>query len=88
MDIIHTQHELMERIEKLDKNHYVCQVFIPGKGQVTIVFQTDDAETIASEVQADPGLNELIQRSRSAYQQGDIMTTSELMKSLSSKNFT
>ena len=87
MDIIHTPHELMERIEKLDKEHSVCQVFIPGKGQVTIVFQANDNETIASEVQADPELGELIQSSRSAYQRGDVMTTSELLKSLSSKDF-
>ena len=73
----------MERIEKLDKEHSVCQVFIPGKGQVTIVLQTDDTETIASEVQADPGLNELIQRSRNAYPRGDVMTTSELLSFLS-----
>lgn len=87
MDIIHTPHELMERIEKLDKDHSVCQVFIPGKGQVTIVLQANDAETIASEVQADPELGELIQSSRNAYQRGNVMTTSELLKSLSSKDF-
>ncbi len=87
MEIIHTPHELMERIEKLDKEHSVCQVFIPGKGQVTIVFQANDAETVASEVQADPELGELIQSSRNAYQRGDVMTTSELLKSLSSKDF-
>ena len=87
MEIIHTPHELMERIEKLDKEHSVCQVFIPGKGQVTIVLQANDNETIASEVQDDPQLGELIQGSRNAYQRGDVMTTSELLKSLSSKDF-
>ena len=50
MEIIHTPHELMERIDKLDKEHSVCQVFIPGTGQVTIVLQANDHETIASEV--------------------------------------
>ena len=84
MDIVHTPHELMERIEKLDKDHSVCQVFIPGKGQVTIVVQANDNETIASDVQADPELGELIQGSRNAYQRGDVMTTSDLLKSLSS----
>lgn len=87
MEIIHTPHELMERIEKLDREHSVCQVFIPGKGQVTIVLQANDNETIASEVQADPQLGELIRDSRNAYQRGDVMTTSELLKSLSSKDF-
>lgn len=87
MDVIHTPHELMERIEKLDKEHSVCQVFIPGKGQVTIVFQANDVETVASEVQADSQLGELIHSSRKAYQRGEVMTTSELLTSLSSKDF-
>jgi len=87
MDVIHTPHELMERVEKLDKDHSVCQVFIPGKGQVTIVFQANETDTIASEVQADPQLGELIHSSRNAYQRGDVMTTSELLTSLSSKDF-
>lgn len=87
MEIIHNPHELMEPIEKLDKEHSVCQVFIPGKGQVTIAFQANDVDTIASEVQADPQLGELIHSSRIAYQRGDVMTTSELLKSLSSKDF-
>ncbi|WDL95621.1 hypothetical protein [Alicyclobacillus sp. ALC3] len=87
MDIVRTPHELMERIEKLDKDHSVCQIVIPGKGQVTIVLQANDKETIASEVLADPELGELIQNSRNAYQRGEVMTTSELLKSLSSKDF-
>lgn len=87
MDIIRSPHALMERIDGLNKDHSVCRVVIPGKGQVTIVLQANEAETIASEVQADPELRELIQSSRNAYQQGDVMTTSELLKSLSSKDF-
>lgn len=87
MDIVRTPHELMEHIEKLDNDHSVCQVVIPGKGQVTIVLQANDKETIASEVLADPELGELIQNSRKAYQRGEVMTTSELLKSLTSKDF-
>jgi hypothetical protein len=87
VEIIHTPHELMERIEKLDKEHSVCQVFIHGKGHVTIVLQASDAETIAFEVQAAPQLGELIQSSQNAYQRGDVITTSELLESLSPKDF-
>lgn len=88
VDIIRSPHELMERIERLNKDNSVCQIVIPGKGQVTIVLQANEAETIASEVQGDPELCEMIQSSRNAYQEGDVMTTSELLKSLSSKDFT
>jgi hypothetical protein len=87
MEIIRSPFELMDRIEKLTKDDSVCQVLILGKGQVTIVFQTNESETIASEVQADPELREMMQNSRHAYQQGDVMTTSELLKSLSSRDF-
>ena len=87
MDIIRSPHELMERIEKLNKENSVCQVVIPGKGQVTIVLQANETETIASEVQTAPDLRELIQSSRNAHQQGDVWTTSELFESLSSRDF-
>lgn len=87
MDVIHTPNELMERIQKLTEDDSVCQVLVPEKGQVTIVFQGHVPETIASDLQADPELRELIESSRKAYRQGDVMTTSELLKSLSAKDF-
>lgn len=87
MDIIRSSHDLMERIDKLTKDDSVCQVFIPGKGQLTIVLQANEPDSIASEVQADPELREMIESSRSAYQKGDVMTTAELLKSFSPKDF-
>ena len=87
MDIIRSSHDLMERIDKLTKDDSVCQVFIPGKGQLTIVLQANAPDSIASEVEADPELREMIESSRSAYQKGDVMTTVELLKSLSPKDF-
>ena len=87
MDIICSPHELMVRIEKLTKDDSVCQVLIPGKGQVTIVFQSNEPETIVSDVYGDPELRDQIENSRHAYKQGEVMTTSELLKSLSSEDF-
>ena len=48
MDIIRSPHELMERIEKLNKENSVCQVVIPGKGQVTIVLQANEGGWLVS----------------------------------------
>ncbi len=87
MDIIRPSHDLMERIEKLTKDDSMCQVFIPGKEQLTIVLQANEPDSIASEVQADPELREMIESSRSAYQKGDVMTTAEFLKSFSRKDF-
>lgn len=87
MDIIRSSHDLMERIEKLTKDDSVCQVFMPGKGQLTIVLQANEPDSIASEVQADPELRGMIESNRSAYQKGDVMTTAELLNSFSPKDF-
>lgn len=87
MDIIHSANDLMQRIEKLSTDDSVCQVFIPGKGQLTIVLQASDRVSIANEVQADAELGEMIKLSRAAHNQGKVMTTSELLKPMSKNDF-
>lgn len=89
MDIIHSAQDLMQRIEKLSSDDSVCQVYIPGKGQLTIVLQAkeEESESIAREVQGDSELAQLIESSRSAHEQGEVMTTKELLKSLRKNDF-
>ena len=87
MEIIRSSHDLMDRIEKLSKDNSVCQVFIPGKGQLTIVLQGNELGSIAAEVNADPELRLMIDDSREAYQKGKSLTTTELLKSMSAKDF-
>ena len=66
MEIIRSSHDLMDRIEKLSKDNSVCQVFIPGKEQLTIVLQGNELGSIAAEVNADPELRLMIDDSREA----------------------
>ncbi|OFW75581.1 MAG: hypothetical protein A2201_11810 [Alicyclobacillus sp. RIFOXYA1_FULL_53_8] len=87
MDIIYSAQDLMQRIEKLTNDDSVCQVFVPGKGQLTIVLQAKSELSIAEEVQEDPELREMLQDSRKAHQAGDVMTTDELLKSISKSDF-
>lgn len=87
MDIIHSANDLMQRIEKLSGDDSVCQVFIPGKGQLTIVLQASEQISVATEVQDDTELGEMIESSRAAHSQGRAMTTKELLKSISKNDF-
>lgn len=87
MDIIHSAQDLMQRIEKLSSDNSVCQVFIPGKGQFTIVLQANEQVTIADEVRGDSELGQTIESSRKAYKQSEVMTTAELLKSITKNDF-
>ncbi|MGJ7922238.1 hypothetical protein [Neobacillus sp. LXY-4] len=78
--------ELMKYIQSMDRDNSVVQFSIPGKGRFTLVFQEDD-NSIKSEVDANPELEIMINESRKQYKKGLGMSTSELIKSLSSKNF-
>lgn len=87
MDIIHSAQDPMQRIEKLSGDNSVCQVFIPGKGQFTIVLQANEQVTIADEVQGDSKLGQMIEGSRKAHKRGEVMTTAELLKSITKNDF-
>jgi hypothetical protein len=80
--------DLMRYISNMNSDNSVCQVLIPGKGKFTIVLQEEDQRSIAKDVEANPLLKEMIQESMEAYKEGRTMTTPELIKSLSPKDFT
>jgi hypothetical protein len=84
---VRTTEELMEQIANLNKDNSVCQVFIPGKGKFTIVLQEEDTNSIAADVQSNPGLKQMMKESLEAYNNGRSMSTSDLKKSLSPKDF-
>lgn len=87
MDIIHSAQDLMQRIEKLSGDNSVCQIFISGKSQFTIVLQANEQVTIADEVQGDSELCLMIEGSRKAHKQGEVMTTAELLTSVTKNDF-
>lgn len=88
MEKVHSADELMKYISNMDKENSVGQVFIPGKGKFTIVLQeSEDENSIAAEVEKNPQLGKMIQESIDAYHNGKTFHTSELLKTLSPKDF-
>ncbi len=87
MEKVRSSEELMEYITRMNRVNSVGQFFIPGKGQFTIVLQEEDELSISSEIKANPELKLMIEKSREEYKQERGMTTSELLKSLSPKDF-
>jgi hypothetical protein len=87
LEEVRTTEELMEQISNLNKENSVCQVFIPGKGKFTIVLQEEDQNSIAAENRANPLLKQMMSESLAAYEEGRALSTSDLVKSLSPKDF-
>lgn len=87
MEKILSSDDLMQKFSNMDSNNSVCQVFIPGKGKFTIVLQEEDQSSIEKDIEANPKLKEMIQESITAYEEGKTMSTSEVIKSLSPKDF-
>jgi hypothetical protein len=84
---VRTTEDLMEQFVTMNKENSVRQVFIPGKGKFTIVLQEEDQDSSESEIRTNPELKKMINKSLEAYEQGNSMTTGELLKSLSLKDF-
>ncbi|SFE07580.1 hypothetical protein SAMN05216238_1084 [Lentibacillus persicus] len=87
MGFIESSEELMNRIENMDRDNSVFQFSIPGKGKFTLVLQEEDENSIKSDVEKNPQLKQMIEESKSEYKKGKGMSTSELLNSLSAKNF-
>jgi hypothetical protein len=87
MEKVRSSEDLMEYITNMDRENSVGQFFIPGKGQFTIVLQEEDHGSIAADVRRNPELRQMINDSLKAYGEGRTMSTSELIRSLSHKDF-
>lgn len=71
----------------MDRENSVVQFSIPGKGRFTLVLQEEDEQSIKSDIEANPELEIMIKESQKQYKKGYGMSTSELLKSLSPKDF-
>lgn len=87
MGKVHFSEELMKYILSMDRENSVVQFSIPGKGRFTLVLQEEDEQTIKSDIEANPELEIMIKESKKQYKDGYGMSTSELLKSLSPKDF-
>ena len=77
----------MKHISNMNRDNSVLQFSIPGKGKFTLVLQEEDEESILADVEKIPELKQMIHDSLSEYKDGKGMTTSEILKSFSVKDF-
>lgn len=87
MERVQSTEDLMNSISSMDRDNSVYQFYIPGKGKFTLVLQEEDQRSIEEDIEANTELLNMIDNSRNEYKQGKGMTTAELMKSLSAKDF-
>ncbi len=79
--------ELMKYIYNMNSENSVVQFSIPGKGKFTLVLQEDDEQSIKVEAEQNPKLKRMLKESMEQYENGQGMTTAELLRSLSKKDF-
>jgi hypothetical protein len=87
MGQIFSPDELIKYIANMDRDNSVLQFSIPGKGRFTLVLQEEEQHSIKKDIEANPTLEKMINESREEYKQGNRMSTSDLLKSISSKDF-
>jgi C4-type Zn-finger protein len=87
MSKVLSSEELMEYINNMDSENSVIQFSIPGKGRFTLVLQEEDNQSIVADVKKNPQLEKMFNESAEQYNNGHGITTSDLLKSLSIKDF-
>lgn len=86
MEKVQSSEELMEYIRNMNQDNSVVQFTIPGKGRFTLVLQ-EETQSIKSDMEANPELKQMIKESQEDFKKGLGMSTSELLKSISVKDF-
>lgn len=87
MNMVFSSEELLKYIDKMDRENSVVQFSIPGKGRFTLVLQEEDEQTIYGDVKKNPQLETMFKESEEQYKEGLGMTTTDLLKSFSKKDF-
>lgn len=87
MGKIKSSEELMKQIENMNSDNSVFQFSIPGKGKFTLVLQEEDEKSIQFEADENPELRRMLKESQEQYDNGLGISTSELLNSLSKKDF-
>ncbi|MFA9556395.1 hypothetical protein ACERII_03670 [Evansella sp. AB-rgal1] len=87
MGEILTSEELLKYISNMDSENSVFQFSIPGKGKFALVLQEEDEQSIQVDAEKNLELKRMLKESMEQYENGQGMTTTELLKSLSKKDF-
>lgn len=87
MNKVLSSEELMKYINNMDSKNSVVQFSIPGKGRFTLVLQEEDDQSIKADVEKNPQLEFMFKESEEQYKRGLGITTADLLKALSEKDF-
>ncbi|WP_099355523.1 hypothetical protein [Fredinandcohnia onubensis] len=87
MNKVFSSAELLKYIDKMDRDNSVVQFTIPGKGRFTLVLQEEDDQPIFADVKKKPQLDIMFKESEAQYKEGLGITTADLLKSFSKKDF-
>jgi len=78
--------ELMRYISNMNRENSVVQFSVPGKGRFTLVLQEEE-KSIKADIEANPEIEIMIRKSQDEYKKGLGVSTSDFLKSISSKDF-
>jgi hypothetical protein len=87
MGFIESSEELMKHIASMNRDNSVFQFSIPGKGKFTLVLQEEEKKSIKADIEKNPQLKQMILESRKEYKDGKGISTEDLLKSFSEKEF-
>lgn len=87
MNKVISSEELMKYIDDMNRDNSVMQFKIPGKGKFTLVLQEEDEQSIIDDVKENRQLELMLAESEEQYKKGLGITTSDLLKSLTEKDF-
>ncbi|MDC3416681.1 hypothetical protein [Aquibacillus salsiterrae] len=87
MGKVQSSEELMKYINEMNSDNSVVQFSIPGKGKFTLVLQEEDEQSIKSDVEKNPQLERMFKESEEQYKKGLGISTADLLKSFSEKDF-
>ncbi|MFF3022666.1 hypothetical protein ACFVRR_08375 [Gottfriedia sp. NPDC057948] len=78
--------ELMRYISNMNHENSVVQFSVPGKGRFTLVLQEEE-KSIKADIEVNPEIEIMIRKSQDEYKKGLGVSTSDFLKSISSKDF-
>lgn len=87
MEKIFTSDDLLKHIIKMDSDNSIFQFLLPGKGKFTLVFQEEDVQSIQTDFESNKELGYMFKMGEEQYKKGLGLTTSELLETLSEKDF-
>ena len=87
MERITSSDELLKHIFEMNNENSIFQFLLPGKGKFTLVLQ-EDTESIKADADSNKELDYMFKLSEEQYNSGMGLTTSEMLETLSEKDFT